>query len=437
MNNSQILSNFNIESLNEMQLATIEAFSKPNDITLIAPTGSGKTLAFLIPTLTKIDAAKEGVQVVIIVPTRELAIQIEQVFKQMNSGFKINCCYGGHAVSIEKNNLSHPPTVLVGTPGRISYHIENKNIDVNETAVLILDEFDKSLEAGFQDEMSFIIKNLKNVQKKVLTSATYLKEIPAFVKLKDDIQLNFIPRNQQSLPSLKLKSVKVTGDDKLEALMLLIGKIGNKSTFVFCNHRDAVNRISEQLSIYNVDHGFYHGGLEQIDREKTLIKFRNGSINLLITTDLASRGLDIPEIEAIIHYQLPATLDSMTHRNGRTARMNATGTAYFLLDEGDFLPHFLKSTPEAETLPSKFISPKPCEWKTLYIAAGKKDKINKMDIVGMLLQKGKLQKDELGKIEVLDYSSYAAIKSDKIEETLKLIKEEKIKNRKIKMQIAS
>jgi len=437
MTYSKILSNFNIEVLNEMQRSTIEAFSKPNDITLISPTGSGKTLAFLLPLLSQFDSEKKGVQGLIIVPTRELAIQIEQVFKQMNTGYKINCCYGGHAVRIEKNNLKHPPTLLVGTPGRLSYHIEKKNIELNDTTVLILDEFDKSLEAGFQDEMSYIIRQLKNIQKKVLTSATPLLEIPDFVNLKNEINLNFLPKNQKTLPTLKLKSVKVIGDDKLEALMLLIGKIGNKPTFVFCNHRDAVNRISEQLSIHKIDHGFYHGGLEQIDREKTLIKFRNGSFNLLITTDLASRGLDIPEIDAIIHYQLPATLDSMIHRNGRTARMNASGTAYFLLDEGDHLPHFLDTTPEEESLPSKFILPKPSIWKTLYIAAGKKDKINKMDVVGMLLQKGKLQKDELGKIEVLDYSAYVAVKRDKIEKVLALVKDEKIKNRKIKMQIAS
>ncbi|NVO03922.1 MAG: DbpA RNA binding domain-containing protein, partial [Bacteroidetes bacterium] len=203
------------------------------------------------------------------------------------------------------------------------------------------------------------------------------------------------------------------------------------------NHRDAVDRISAQLKIHKVDHGFYHGGLEQIDREKMLIKLRNGSINILITTDLAARGLDIPEIETIIHYQLPPTEDVMTHRNGRTARMNALGTAYFLLDVKDYLPKFLESTPEEEVLPKTFVSPKPCEWKTLFIAAGKKDKINKMDIVGMLLQKGGIKKEELGKIEVLDHSAYAAVKSDKILKLLQLVREEKLKNRKIRMEIAS
>jgi ATP-independent RNA helicase DbpA len=234
-----------------------------------------------------------------------------------------------------------------------------------------------------------------------------------------------------------MKSVKVPGDDKLHAMMLLLGYINAQSTLVFCNHREAVTRISQQLTLNKVEHGFYHGGLDQIDREKTLLKLRNGSINILITTDLAARGLDIPEIEAVIHYQLPATEEIMVHRNGRTARMHAGGTAYFLLDNGDYLPKFLNTAPEEIELPKTLILPKPCKWETLYIGAGKKDKINKTDIVGMLLQKGQLQKDELGKIEVLDHTAYVAIKRDKIRKTLQLIKEEKIKNKKVKMEISS
>ncbi|MBC7864504.1 MAG: DEAD/DEAH box helicase [Bacteroidia bacterium] len=436
-NLSTILSHFKIEALNEMQNATLEAFKKPNDLILVSPTGSGKTLAFLLPALSQLKKEIEGVQVLILVPSRELALQIEGVFKQMSTGFKINCCYGGHSSQIEKNNLEHSPAVLVGTPGRIAYHIRKGNLDLDETQTLILDEFDKSLEFGFKEEMSFIVQHIKHLKKRMLTSATLLKEIPPFVRLKNATELNFGGVDSDLKPQLKIKSVRAVGVDKLNALLLLIGKLGNKSKIVFCNHRDAVNRISEQLTKLKIAHGTYHGAVEQIDREKTLIKLRNGSIQLLITTDLASRGLDIPEIEAIIHYQLPTTEDVMIHRNGRTARMHASGTAYFLLEEKDYLPPFLTVVPEEESLPDKFVLPKECEWKTLYIAAGKKDKINKMDIVGMLLQKGNLQKDELGKIEVLDHSAYAAIKSSKIGKTLELIREEKIKNRKIKMEIST
>jgi ATP-independent RNA helicase DbpA len=437
MNHTKTLSPFNIQELNEMQKATLEAIPKQNDLILISPTGSGKTLAFLLPTLQLLNSSKAGVQVLILVPTRELAQQIEMVFKKMSTGFKISCCYGGHPVRIEKNNLLQPPAILVGTPGRISHHINSENISTKEITTLILDEFDKSFDAGFQEEMSYIISQMKNLQKRILTSATPLKDIPAFVGLNNPTELNFTSTNQQSKPTLQLKSVRAVGIDKLDALMLLIGKLGTRSKIIFCNHRDAVARISEQLDKLNIEHGVYHGGLEQIDREKVLIKLKNGSLHLLISTDLASRGLDIPEIEAIIHYQLPTTEDVMIHRNGRTARMHASGTVYFMMKETDHLPPFLKITPVVESLPEKLILPNASEWKTLYISVGKKDKINKMDIVGMLLQKGGLQKDELGKIEVLDFSAYAAVKSNKIQRTLQLIRDERIKNKKIKFEIST
>ncbi len=437
MNYTSILSNFNITELNEMQKATIEAISGPNDVILISPTGSGKTLGFLLPTLQFLKTEVSGVQVLILVPTRELAIQIEKVFKQMSTSHKINCCYGGHSVRIEENNLIEPPTVLVGTPGRIAHHLRHGSFSPDITHTLILDEFDKSLEFGFKEEMEYIVKSCKQLKKRILTSATALSEIPKFVGLNDCITINYTTDHQQLKSSLVLKSVKVEGDDKVEALMHLLGKIGNRPTIVFCNHRETVSRISDQLKSYNVDHAYYHGGLEQIDREKALIKLRNGSVNFLITTDLASRGLDIPEIEVIIHYHLPPTEEIMIHRNGRTARMNATGTAYFLLDHDDYLPRFLNETPENEILPKKFSQPRKSGWTTLYIAAGKKDKISKMDVVGMLIQKGQLLKEDLGKIEILDHSAYVAVKSNKIMQTLQFVQGEKIKNRKVKMEIAT
>ena len=437
MDYSPILLNFNISELNEMQQAAMEAISGEKDVVLISPTGSGKTLAFLLPFLPLLQADRKGVQVLILVPSRELALQIEKVFKQMGTAFKVNCCYGGHSVRIEENNLQQAPAVLVGTPGRIAHHLRTKSLVLTHTDALILDEFDKSLEMGFKEDMEFIVHQSKNLKKRILTSATDLKEIPNFVGLKNPITLKYTNEHKELKSDLVLKSVKVVGDDKLEALMLLLGKIGSKPTIVFCNHREAVNRISDQLKVHKIEHGFYHGGLEQIDREKTLIKLRNGSIHFLITTDLAARGLDIPEIEAVIHYQLPLTEDVMIHRNGRTARMNAIGTAYFLLGLEDFLPKFLDVKPIEESLPNSFVLPEPMAWKTLYISAGKKDKVNKMDIVGMLLQKSNLKKEELGKIEVLDKSAYVAIKANKILKTLQLVQTEKIKGKKVKMEIAS
>jgi superfamily II DNA/RNA helicase len=432
----KILDSLKITALNSMQLAAIDAVNKSADTLLLSPTGSGKTLAFLLPVLSRLTTTNTGVQALILVPSRELALQIEQVFKQMNTGFKVNCCYGGHSTKMEKNNLSQPPAVLVGTPGRIAYHVRRESFDTACVHTLVLDEFDKALEFGFQDDMSFIIGNLKKINRRILTSATNMGDVPAFTGVQKPTQLNYLNTSSPVRDGLKLKYLKGEDNDKLEILFGLICQLQNKATLVFCNHREAVERISLLLSEKGLAHGIFHGGMEQEDRERSLIKFRNGSHRMLITTDLASRGLDIPEIEAVIHYQLPPTQDVFTHRNGRTARMNAEGTAYLLLSVSDRLPDFLTEKPEQESLPEKIALPGNTPWTTLYISAGKKDKVNKMDIVGMLLQKGKLAKEELGLIEVLDHSSYAAVSSIQIDQVLQLIKNEKIKNKKVKIEIS-
>lgn len=427
------LENLKIQELNEIQHASLNVVNE-RDMILLSPTGSGKTLGFLLPVLKLLREEIPGVQALILVPSRELALQIEQVFRTIGSGFKVNCCYGGHDTKIEKNNFSQPPAVLIGTPGRIAWHLRRESFKTDKILTLVLDEFDKALEFGFQEDMDYIIRQLTILKKRILTSATKMDDIPDFVRINNPIELNFLDKDT-SASGLKLKAVIADAADRLDALFALICRIGNKATLVFCNHREAVERISELLLEKGVIHDVFHGGMEQPDREKALIKFRNGSSQLLITTDLASRGLDIPEIEFIIHYQLPHTKEAFLHRNGRTARMHADGTAYLLLSP-DQHPDFLGNMPEIEKLPGKIVLPKSTKWATLYIAAGKKDKINKIDIVGLLLQKGKLNKEELGLIEVLDYSSYAAVDKKSVTKTVELIRNEKIKNKKVKIEIA-
>jgi ATP-independent RNA helicase DbpA len=433
---AKILEKLKIESLNEMQLTSLDVSEKEGDIVLFSPTGSGKTLGFLLPLFKRLDPTVKGIQALILVPSRELALQIEQVFKQMGTGFKVNCCYGGHSVKIECDNLSEAPSVLVGTPGRISFHLQSNNFTTDTIQTLVLDEFDKSLEFGFQEDMSFIISQLKNLSKRILTSATKMAEIPAFTGVEEYLEVNFLSDTPTKLIGLKQKYVVAKGSDKLESLFKLICMLNNRTTLVFCNHRDAVERISDILWNMGLAHGIFHGGMEQKDREKALIKFRNGSHRILVTTDLASRGLDIPEIEFVVHYQLPLTEDAYIHRNGRTARMNSMGTSYLVLTEADKLPKFIKEKPAKETLPNNPKIPENSPWCTLYLAAGKKDKINKVDIVGFLMQKGKLAKDELGLIEVLDNSSYAAVARTKITALLANLKHERIKNQKVKMAIS-
>lgn len=434
MNIIKILENLEISSLNQIQKSTLQAAQKESEIILLAPTGSGKTLGFLFPILNKLDTGIDGIQVLIVVPARELALQIEQVFKKMGTKIKVSICYGGHDKKIEINNFTEAPAVLIGTPGRIAYHIKNNNFDPLSIKTLVLDEFDKALELGFHEDVSFIIKEIENVSQKILTSATNISEMPEFAGLKKPKILDFL-KTKEIKPDLKLRKVMTTSEEKLDTLFKLICKIGNKRTLIFCNHRDAVDRISELLREKGIARENFHGGLEQDERERALLKFRNDSSRILITTDLAARGLDIPEVESIVHYQLPPQEDAFIHRNGRTARMNAKGFVYLIMTEDEHFP-FIKNNTEIENLDGDYKIPERTPFQTIYISAGKKDKVNKVDIVGFLLKKGGLEKDDIGLLEVKDTTSYAAINRKKMLALLKKLEGERLKNKKLKIEIA-
>jgi superfamily II DNA/RNA helicase len=431
-----ILSRLDIDALNEMQKASIDANEKHDNIVLLSATGSGKTLAFLLPILQLLDPANKKTQAIIIVPSRELALQIEKVFKSLGSYFKVTCCYGGHLRETEENNLIQPPALLIGTPGRLADHIRRGNITTDSIETMVLDEFDKSLESGFEEEMAFIIGSLKGLKKRMLTSATEAVEIPAFIGLKDPVRLDFLSESDEVPEGLAIKTVQSGSKDKLETLFKLICHLGNRSTVVFCNHRESVERTSEYLTAQSITNVFYHGAMEQQERDSALFKFRNGTSNVLVTTDLAARGLDIPNIRYIVHYHLPHTEDIFTHRNGRTARMDASGTAILILSAEEKMPPYIPSGTEKIKLPETAIIPEKPKWSTLFIAAGKKDKVNKVDIVGFLGNKANLKKEDIGLIEVKDFFTFVAVKKLKMGETLRLIKDQKIKNKKVKMDIA-
>ena len=423
-----------IQEMNQMQKSTFQSSENEQDIILLSPTGSGKTLAFLFPMLRNLQKDISGIQAIILVPARELALQIEQVFKNMGTDFKVTICYGGHDKKIEINNLTQAPAVLIGTPGRIAYHLKNNNFEPKTIKTLVLDEFDKALELGFEEDMNFIISSLKNISQRFLTSATAMDNIPKFVGLDNEKTINFLKLGEAK-PNIQLKKVMTIPEEKLETLFKLICKIGNKRTLIFCNHRDAVDRISELLREKGIDRETFHGGMEQDERERALLKFRNDSTRILITTDLASRGLDIPEVESIVHYQLPPKEDAFIHRNGRTARMHAKGFAYLIMTEEENFPFIKSNTPE-ENISENYRIPAKTPFQTIYISAGKKDKVNKVDIVGYLIKKGELSKEDVGIIEVKDTTSYVAVARNKVKDVLKKLANEKLKGKKIKMEIA-
>jgi ATP-independent RNA helicase DbpA len=429
----QILSFLKIKELNEMQLTVLEANKNDQDIILLSDTGSGKTLGFLLPLLEMMEPGNKSTQAIVVVPSRELALQIEQVFRSMVTGYKVTCCYGGHKREIEENSLLEAPALIIGTPGRLGDHIRRGNIQTDTVKTLILDEFDKSLELGFQEEVSFIVESLKGIKKRILTSATEAVEIPDFLTLNDPQRISFL--TGKKLEALAIKMVKSKEVDKLESLFQLICFLGDRPAIIFCNHRDAVERTSAYLKDMGIVNVFYHGAMEQRDRETALAKFRNGTSYILVTTDLASRGLDIPFIRYIIHYHLPSNEETFTHRNGRTARMDASGTAILIIGPDEKLPSYAGDDAETLELPEEVVVPDKPKWSTLYIAAGKKDKVNKVDIVGFLTNKGQLKKEEIGLIEVKDFSSFVALRKSKVSQTLQVIKDEKLKGKKIKIDI--
>ena len=432
---NNLLLNLGIESLNEMQEMAQDAILNDSNVLLLSPTGSGKTLAFLLPIFKMLQPEINTVQCLILVPSRELGLQIEQVWKKMGTDYKVNVCYGGHSIETEIKNLSNPPAVLIGTPGRIADHIDRATFKIDTIETLILDEFDKSLQLGFHEQMSFIISRLSKLNKRVLVSATSDIEIPKYTRVVNPTVLDFIPTEEEN-SNLELKMVVSKEKDKINSLFNLICSLKSEAAIIFCNHRDAAERISDTLNEKGIYATYYHGGMDQDERERALIQFRNGSVSYLITTDLAARGLDIPEMKHVIHYHLPLKEDEFTHRNGRTARMLASGTAYIVAHESEKKMDYLDYGMAVLNVENATTLPKPPQFQTIYISGGKKNKLNKIDIVGFFSQKGKLEKGDLGLIEVKDFISFAAVKFNKVIDLLHAIKDEKMKGKKFKIEVA-
>jgi superfamily II DNA/RNA helicase len=275
--------------------------------------------------------------------------------------------------------------------------------------------------------MATVIGQLPRLKRRYLLSATDAEEIPRFTGLNQTLKLNFLSEEEPISQRIHIYKVMSPIKDKLETLYQLLCTLGSKSTLVFCNHRESVERVGKYLQSQKYPCGVFHGGMEQDDRERALYKFRNGSCHVLISTDLAARGLDIPEIENIVHYHMPIQEDGYIHRNGRTARWEAEGNSYIILHPEEQLPAYIQETPDIFNLPEVIPSPSQPDFVTIYIGKGKKDKINKIDIVGFLAKKGNLKKEEIGRIDVKDHYAFVAVSRKKIKEVLKNIRNEKIK----------
>ena len=433
MDIDKILKKLRISELNEMQQHAAEAIlCSDGDVVLLSPTGTGKTLAYLLPLIQQLDATSDDVQALVVVPGRELALQSDTVLRDMGSGIRSASCYGGRATMDEHRKLKEVnPQIIFGTPGRLNDHLDKENINRYHIRWLVIDEFDKCLAMGFHQEMQKLIKSLPALQRRILLSATNAEQIPQFVNMaKKGTLVDFLPEEEQTSERVTLYEVKSPQKDKLETLRNLLLGFGDESSIVFLNYRDSVERVNNYLTEQGFVTSFFHGGLEQKQREAALYRFSNGSANVLVATDLASRGLDIPDIQNIIHYHMPESEEGYVHRVGRTARWDKQGRAFFIAGPEEHIPEYVEGNIEEYSLPSL-----PREGQgvslprmaTLYIGKGKKDKVSKGDIVGFLCKKGGLQADEIGRIDVNDRYTYVAVKREKLQQVIRQTQGEKIK----------
>lgn len=417
-------------TLNDMQNDTAHAILHSNkDVVVLSPTGSGKTLAYLLPVVELLDTTLDAVQAVVVLPGRELALQSATVLAGMGSGLRAMACYGGRPAMDEHRTMRQVrPQVVFGTPGRLNDHLDKGNIEASQVRFVVIDEFDKCLEMGFHDEMAALMGKLPADARRVLLSATDADSIPHFVNLGRSTRVDYLSDDEQIPDRISIFSVHSPEKDKLATLSSLLLEQGDHSSIVFLNHRDAVERTGDYLRRLGFATSIFHGGLDQKMREHALYKFSNGSANILVSTDLASRGLDIPDVDNIIHYHLPETEEAYIHRVGRTARWQAEGRSFFVLGPEEHLPDYLHTaTADHSPQPAAGAVPARPRMATVYIGKGKKDKISKGDILGFLCKKGRLENGEIGRIDVKDRYAYAAVAYPRLQELLDRVQGEKIK----------
>ena len=422
------LGKLSITSLNAMQQAAVEHCRKNSGMVLLSPTGTGKTLAFLLPLLERLNLNEKGVQALVVLPTRELAKQVFEVWRSMATPFHMAAFYGGRPLEQEVASLSGAsPAVIVGTPGRLLDHLGRASFAVDKCTLLVIDEFDKCLEMGFQDEMSKLVDALPNAKARFLLSATDATEIPLFAGAADVEKLDFRGGGEQPAVRTSFYTVTTTPDKRLSALSSLLCSFGGEPAIVFCNFRETVDEVQAYLKKMSMHSIGYHGAMEQKERELALYRFTAGCSNILVSTDLAARGLDIKDVRHIVHYQRALSAEIFTHRNGRTARWEAGGNVYLISFENKALPDFVPDGLEEFQQPKRVVLPPAPEWTALYVGKGKRDKISRGDLAGFFMKKGGLKPDEVGTITVFDNFSYVAVKLNRMRAVLKAVDGEKIK----------
>ena len=428
-----------IKSLNRMQLDVIDRWRQSiSDMVVLSPTGSGKSLAFLVPILSLLKDSSKFTQAIVIAPTREIVMQTVDVAKKIAPLTSITCCYGGHDAATEARTLDSNPKIIMATPGRLLDHINRKNIDLTSLSFIVIDEFDKCLELGFAQEMQHIMGHCPANARMILTSATAIDNMPEFMKLKNCLIIDHLSDNELNTEKrITMWCVKASDNNKLNTLLRLLYTIDDEPTIVFTSTRERAQEVYNFLKGEKMNSVLYHGALQQLEREKAVAMFENGSSMVMVATDLAARGLDIVTVKHIIHCDLPLSQEIFIHRNGRTARVHAHGNSYIITSQGERIPNYISSCKELTLNPQSPCHTKETTLATLHISAGKKQKVSKGDIVGFLVSHATmLTADEIGKINIFDHHSLVAVPKAKAADIINAASSFKLKKVKVKVSQA-
>lgn len=440
----------NTDALGYKTMTPIQAQSLPHilegkDVIGQAKTGSGKTAAFGLGILENLDKDSLKVQALILCPTRELADQVSQAIRQLARtlpNIKILALCGGLPYRDQVKSLSHGAHIVIGTPGRIAKHLRKETLKLHQMKTIVLDEGDRMLEMGFQDELDAIIDHTPDNRQTLLFSATYPPQIQSIAKrmMVDPVVTEVDIEHNES--SIEQHFYKIEHSNRMFAVKLLLQEFKSKSAIIFCNTKKDCRELCDELC----DSGFsaldLHGDLDQTDRDETIVQFANSSVSILVATDVAARGIDIDSIDLVINYFISRDLEVHIHRIGRTGRAGSTGVACSLYADKEhhkvsLLEDFIKQKIVSEDLPEKSVLTRPknfAKMATIKLKKGKKQKVGPVNILGALTAKGGLNGKQVGKINVYDNWSYVAVDSKSLELALTKLAEGKLKGFSLKKE---
>lgn len=442
------LTSLGYHSMTPIQAQSLPAILQGKDVIAKAKTGSGKTAAFGLGLLNKLNPRFFGVQVLVLCPTRELADQVGKEIRRLaraTSNIKLVLLCGGKPIGPQVGSLAHGAHIVVGTPGRIQDHLRKSTLKLDGIKTLVLDEADRMLDMGFIDVMQDIIDHTPTSRQTLLFSATYPDTIQQISRRfqKKPLMVTVESGHQPSVIEQLFYEVKK--HERNDSLLALFEHYKPESTVVFCHTKKQCDEVAVWLRDHDIEALAIHGDLEQRERDQVLVRFANNSCSVLVATDVASRGLDIKLLQAVINYELPRDPDIYIHRIGRTGRAGEKGIALSLFTEAEQIR--VKAIASYQKKPSIIDVPESLDrdlsfklqpkMVTIQLDSGRKDKLRPGDILGALTGEAGLIGSQIGKIDIFDMSSYVAIELTALRQAMNYLSEGKVKGRSIRARKVS